>query len=132
MSQSTILSNCFSNYFILSTDNDVMDGADDAKEELASMGMLAKDVSTRESLSNMNKAFDFPRKCQGGNERSIFTGAANDQTSLDPADSRADGDGDVDVHLGFNKNEEEFVIEDVTPKDRVGGESQKCRGKGKQ
>ena len=28
------------------------------------------------------------------------------------------------VDLGFNKKEEEFVIEDVTPKDRVGGESQ--------
>ena len=42
LSQSTILSNCFSNYFILSTDNDVMDGADDAKEELASMGIIAK------------------------------------------------------------------------------------------
>ena len=34
LSQSTILSNCFSNYHILSTDNDVMDGADDAKRNV--------------------------------------------------------------------------------------------------
>ena len=38
--------------------------------------------------------------------------------------SRADGDGDVDVHLGLDDKEEEFQIEDVTPKDRVGGDLQ--------
>lgn len=125
LSQSTVLSKCFSNYFILSTDNDAMDGVDDAKEELASMGVLAKDVSTRESLSNMNKAsLTSLEKCQGGSERSIFTGAAKKQPSLDPADSRADGDGDVDVDLGLDDKEEEFEIEDVTPKDRVGGDLQ--------
>ena len=116
-SSSTVLSKCFSSYFVLSKDNDVRDCVEDVKEELAQIGINAKEISTNEYIStNDDSPINILGRGESGIERAL---RGSGKSSKLKNDGKTGNDsGDVNVNLSADDRNEElmedFEIEDIT------------------
>lgn len=124
-SPSTVLSKCFSSYFVLSKDNDVMDGVDDIKEEFAQIGINVKEVNTTEYIStNDDSPINILGKGKGGKARALRVTSDGENINILKKGGKVGNDsGDVNVNFsagGVNEEaEEDFEIEDITGSEKV-------------